>query len=206
MSQNQHERSDEENPVKVIIQSAALIGGISLFLGLIFYCVASLLHYEKPLTPAEQAEKRKIEAENLKIRAEQIEAAKEKTAYAVKIMAGSLLVFGYVGVIFGTSAFITRDATNRGHNGEAWCAIFLGIQFILRPFVYLAARGVANEFKVEFGYGIALTVTLACVDVFAWSGLFVYLYARRRGELEKCPECLQPRLHYLLTCPHCGRK
>jgi hypothetical protein len=202
---DEDELTIDDNPIKVIAQSAAIIISICFALGLIFWGVTRLLRHEKPLTPAELVEKRQREIEAAKQNAEQMEQSAKEVARLALHLVSAVVVLGYLGAMFACAAFIARDATCRGHVGVAWVSLFLGIQFALRPFVLAVATAVAILPMIMGSVGAALVVFPA-VEMFSWSGLFIYLYSRSSGSMTRCDDCSQRRLHYLLVCPRCGRK
>jgi hypothetical protein len=103
---------------------------------------------------------------------------------------------GYFLTVLLVASWIGRDAGNRGHEGGAWAVLFFAPHFlpVILPVVATLLGLVYLLFATA---GLALA---------AWSGLPIYLLARRRGRLEPCKNCGLSRLEYVRACPHCGAR
>jgi hypothetical protein len=108
----------------------------------------------------------------------------------------AILVAGiaYVLFVFGMMVWVATDARNRGMESALWGIIYIVPQL-------------ATIWSLPFGVLVPVFgwVYLLVALPFSWSGLCVYVLARRSGRLVQCSYCPNNRLDYVRTCPHCGR-
>lgn len=198
-------QNSDESTKTVLFQSVLLVGGILLVIGLVFFLATRLIGKREappkdidPVAMAKEVERKKFEEEMARLKLEEDrEIAENNFRSGFRILI-ALAAAAYLILILYFAGFLAKDAYGRGMNGLAWTAFYIAIHVVIR-FVMTAATGFFLLAFREAGY-----VILMLVEPFAWAGLFIYLYARRKGRLAKCHVCLQDRLTYLPKCPHCA--
>lgn len=102
-----------------------------------------------------------------------------------------LLTLCYVVFVLGMTVWVARDARHRGDSPLGWAVFFLAWQVLI-------------------GFSSLVTVPLFAPRLIGlllgWTGLFIYLGARRPGRLERCVHCDNLKLAYAVVCLHCGSR
>lgn len=143
----------------------------------------------------EQAEKERRQVEETSNRITNVSLAGMGLAALLLILLGIIL---YVILILAVGAWVAYDANRRGMSGLGWSSFYYLFHVIPRlPVLPLA---IIPSLLLP---GVGLLFFLP-VEPVAWTGLFVYLVARRPGRFTRCPHCGNRRLHYLVACPVCG--
>jgi hypothetical protein len=147
-----------------------------------------------------QAEERKQKERVANERAADDAADKAKVAMGAGVVIAIVIVATlYVAFVLLAGAWVAKDAYARGMNGLGWASFYYLFQMLSRASVVVVLL-----FPLSL-FGLPIVGMLLGEPVY-WVGLFVYLLARRSGQLIRCTVCRNKQLGYLGACPHCGHK
>jgi len=183
---------------KTVLLLGGLIVGVLVVLGVLLYAVSPSKKHEAAPTAA------KSPAVTLPLT--------ERDATAGNVVAGllgvgyllvvfvTLLVIVYAVGVFVAGVALAKDAAARGLPTLPWAGAFFGFQAVGPWLGALVATPLLAAFPP---LGVLAGVALGLLA--SWYGGLVYLAVRRPGRKLPCPRCRNPRLGYLVTCPHCGQ-
>ncbi len=101
----------------------------------------------------------------------------------------------YMVAVMAVGVLLAKDAAARGMPTLPWVATYFVFQGV-GPALGLPLMAVFPPVGILAGLAFGLAAS--------WYGGLMYLAVRRPGTKLPCPRCRNPRLKYLVTCPHCG--
>ncbi len=101
----------------------------------------------------------------------------------------------YMIAVMAVGVLLAKDAAARGMQTLPWVAAYFVFQGA-GPALGLPLMAVFPPVGILAGLAFGLAAS--------WYGGLMYLAVRRPGKKLPCPRCRNPRLKYLVTCPHCG--
>jgi hypothetical protein len=210
-----------------VLKSVGLVAGLLLLVGVVMALIIWAVRTPSPKPPptaparptarsaaAPQAAEPRDEAERERERerrrkatdelerkrqeeAERVEKAKEAGVKLLVMAAAS--VYGLF--VLAVGCWVAYDAGGRGMSALGWASFYFLFQLIARLAVLPLAFVPALVLFPEAG-----SVVILAGETAAWTGLIVYLFARRSGRFARCHHCGRSRLEYLVVCPVCGAK
>jgi hypothetical protein len=122
-------------------------------------------------------------------------------AFILTLIVILILVIAYIILVYWVMIWVARDARNRGMESALWAIIYMSPQTF--PFFVPLGLLIRDPLTAVLLSPVVAILTILLL-VLAWSGLIVYVLARRPGVLVPCTHCPNLRLAYVHACPHCG--